>query len=105
MTKNQKLQKRENRQNKRRLKHALVMQSKEYPANIPCWEYGKLNTSFSNFALNETIAEISNNEVQSERIDVLSRAVDLGRKISSYNKLQYSVGRTAIMYNAFESTK
>lgn len=71
MTKNQILEKRENRSKKRQLKHRLMLQSLTSRNDIPIGRNIELATSFLRYAVNETNREFRNDMIDDGRKELL----------------------------------
>jgi len=93
------------RKERRQLRGALIRHSLDNKGEVTVGEYRNLNTSFSNFAINETLQEIKDNEIETDRLAVLKKAVDLGRKITDFKKLKNPVGKITVLSNGFEMSK
>ncbi len=80
MTNTGKQRKRENRKRKRQLIHALKEQAKTQINETPLSDCIEINKPFIDYALQETRREIRNGEIETERIELLLKVMELKKK-------------------------
>lgn len=72
---------REKRREKRRLMQALKKQNAAITERAPISKYKLLNQNFYNYAVNKTMSEIRNGNIESEREALLKKVVGLRTKL------------------------